>query len=131
LLQSTASRLPASFIFILPDRSNLRCCNKQTKKQTLLTPESLEQQILPQKFVRNFAAAAAPPTRASPENQNLQGERVTATTTPLVEDVDCIFLLFLSHFFGGSGKEEEGRQSTSIRRLSGMGEPGNWRFSKQ
>lgn len=48
-------------------------------------------------------------------------ESTTTTTTPLVEDVDCIFLFlflsFLSHFFGGSGKEE-GRQNTSIRRLS-------------
>jgi len=90
--------------------------------------------IRAQKFVRNFAAAAAPPPpRAPPENQNLQGE-----TSHRDDDAArgrrrlyfSVFFLFLSHFFGGSGKEE-GRQSTSIRRLSEMGEPGNWRFSKQ
>jgi hypothetical protein len=94
-----------------------------TNKQTLLTPESLEQQILPQKFVRNFAAAAAPPPpRASPENQNLRGE-----TSHRDDDVDFYFSFSFSFrffliFLRARQKKKDDR--TNLPQLSENG--GTW-----
>jgi len=109
---------------------------QQKNKRTLLTPESLEQQILPQKFVRNFAAAALPPPpRASPENQNLQGE-----TSHRDDDAGrgrrrlYFFFFFFFRFFLISLGARENKKDDRAQVSGGYqkwGEPGNRRFSKQ
>jgi hypothetical protein len=42
-----------------------------------------------------------------PKTKTFKGKRVTATTTPLVEDVDCIFLFFFCFFLISLGAREK------------------------